>query len=77
MGTVSVTENSPKQADVLALHRNIFLHEQQFPKKAISIGIQTKTPTGSTRMALSLLKRAEDVIPLHLLNDSTLRYACN
>lgn len=77
MGTVSVTENRPKQADMLALHRNIFLHEQQFHKKAISIGIQTKTPTESTRAVLSLLKRAEDVIPLHLLNDSTLRYACN
>ena len=72
-----MTENRPKQADVLALHRNIFLHEQRFHKKAISIGTQTKTPTESTRTALSLLKRAEDVIPLHLLNDSTLRYACN
>lgn len=77
MGSVSVTENRPKQADVLALHRNFFLHEQQFGKKASSTGIQTKTPTGSTRTALPLLKRAENVIPLHLLNDSTLRYACN
>lgn len=76
MGTVSVTKNRPKQADVLALHRNIFLQEEQFRKKAIGVGIQTKTPTASTRTALSLLKRA-DVIPLHLLNDSTLRYACN
>lgn len=77
MGTVSLTENRPKQADVLALHRNVFLHEQQFQKKAVSTGIQAKTPTGSTRTAQSLLKKAEDVIPLHLLNDSTLRYACN
>lgn len=77
MGTVSVTENRLKQADVLALHRNIFLHEQQFTKKAIGISIQTKTPPRSTRTPVSLLKRAEDVIPFHLLNDSTLRYACN
>jgi len=54
MGTISMPENRPKQADVLALHRNIFLHEQQFRKKAISTGIQTKTPPGSTRTALCL-----------------------
>lgn len=47
MGTVSVTENRPKQADVLlALHRNIFLHEQQFYQKAIGTGIQTETAPG-------------------------------
>lgn len=55
MGTVSVTENRPKQPDVLALHRNIFLHEQQFYQKAVGIGIQTETPTESIRTALSLL----------------------
>lgn len=77
MGTVCVTENRLKQADVLALHRNIFLHEQQFTKKAIRISIQTKTPPRSTQTPVPLLKRAEDVIPFHLLNDSTLRYACN
>jgi len=77
METVSVTKNRLKQADGLALHRNIFLHEQQFSKRAVGIAILTKTPSRSTQTAASLLKRAEDVIPFHLLNDSTLRYARN
>lgn len=76
MGTVSVTKNRLKQADGLALHRNIFL-QQQFSKRAVSIAILTKTPSRSTQTAVSLLRRAEDVIPFHLLNDSTLRYARN